>query len=154
MKFLNSLNPSRMPPHLLRLKIGAPVILLRNLKPPILCNGTRLMVERMMPRVIEATVVTGPGKGNNVFIPRIPLIPSDMPFQFKRLQFPINLCFAMSINKAQGQTLKVVGVNIESPCFSHGQLYVACSRVGSHDNLHVLAKDGKTVNLVYPEALL
>ncbi|KAK3772428.1 hypothetical protein RRG08_031448 [Elysia crispata] len=79
-EFLKSLNPPGMPPHL---KIGASVILLRNLNPPILCNGTRLIVERMMPR-----------------------------------------------------------------------LYVACSRVGSHDNLHVLAKDGKTVNLVYPEALL
>lgn len=35
---------------------------------------------------------------------------TDMPFEFKRLQFPVRLAFAMSINKAQGQSLKVVGI--------------------------------------------
>ncbi|CAF4696322.1 unnamed protein product, partial [Rotaria sp. Silwood2] len=81
-----------------------------------------------MPHVIEATIMTGCAKGEDVFIPKIPLLPSDMPFEFTRLQFPERLAFAMSINKAQGQSLKVAGVNLETPCFSHGQLYVACLR--------------------------
>jgi ATP-dependent DNA helicase PIF1 len=74
-----------------------------------------------MPNIIEATILTGSAKGENVFIPRIPLIPSDTPFDFKRLQYPVRLSFAMTINKAQGQSLSVAGINLESSCFSHGQ---------------------------------
>ncbi|XP_064085389.1 uncharacterized protein LOC135200711 [Macrobrachium nipponense] len=57
---------------------------------------------------------------------------------FKRLQFPVRLAFAMTINKAQGQSLRVAGINLEQPCFSHRQLYVACSRVGSPERLFIL----------------
>jgi ATP-dependent DNA helicase PIF1 len=145
--------PSGMPPHYLRLKIGSSIMLLRNLDAPRLCNGTRLCVKTLMPHVIEATIMTGCAKGEDVFIPRIPLLPTDLPFPFKRLQFPVRLAFAMSINKSQGQSLKVAGVNLETPCFSHGQLYVACSRVGTGKNLYVLAPDGKTKNVVYRTAL-
>jgi hypothetical protein len=53
------------------------------------------------------------------------------PFDFKRLQFPVRLAFAMLISKAQGQSRKVAGINLETPYFSHGQLYVACTRVGT-----------------------
>ncbi|RCV25517.1 hypothetical protein SETIT_5G173100v2 [Setaria italica] len=41
-EFLNTLTPNGLPPHLLKLKIGCPVILLRNIDPANgLCNGTR-----------------------------------------------------------------------------------------------------------------
>ena len=123
-------------------------MLLRNLDPPQLCNGTRLTVKKMMHNVIEATVMTGCGKGENVFIPRIPIIPSDLFVTFRRLQFPICLSFAMTINKSQGQTLKVAGLQLEEPCFSHGQLYVACSRVGSPKNLFALCLMEKQRNIV------
>ncbi len=52
------------------------------------------------------------------------------------------------INKAQGQSLKVAGVNLETPCFCHGQLYAACSRVGTGKNLYVFALNGKIRNIV------
>ena len=119
-------------------------MLLRNIDPPKLCNGTRHCVKKLMENVIEATILTGSAKGEDVFTPRIPMQPTDIPFEFKRLQYPVRLAFAITINKAQGQSLKVAGINLESPCFFHGQLYVACSRVGNPKHLFIFALDGKT----------
>jgi hypothetical protein len=152
-EFLNSIEISGLPSHELTLKIGSPVMLLRNLDPPTLCNGTRVCIKNLLPNVIEATVMTGCAKGENVFIPRIPLISEDLGFTFQRLQFPVRIAFAMTINKAQGQSLTVAGINLENPCFSHGQLYVACSRVGNPNNLYIYCNDRQTQNIVYEKAL-
>jgi ATP-dependent DNA helicase PIF1 len=86
--------------------------------------------------VIEATILKGKYKGEDVLSPWTPLIPNDMPFDFKRLQFPVRLAFAMSINKSQGQSLSI---NLENPCFSH----VACSRVGITTKLFIYAQEKK-----------
>ena len=80
----------------------------------------------------------------------------DFPFILTRKQFPIRLCFAMTVNKSQGQTLEVVGVDLRTPAFSHGQLYVALSRVTDVRKLLVLYQpdcDRTTDNIVYTEVL-
>ena len=76
--------------------------MLRNINQPKLCNGTRLSVKTILTNIIEAKILTGPLKV--VLISRIPMIPTDMSFQFKRLLFPIRLASAITINKAQGQS--------------------------------------------------
>ena len=109
----------------------------------------------MHNNIIEAKISFGPYKGEAVLLPRIPLIPSDsdLPFQFRRLQFPCKPCFAMTVNKAQGQTLKAVGVDLSSPCFSHGQMYVAFSRAGNSNSLFIMSENNRSRNVVYHEVL-
>ncbi|XP_062186720.1 uncharacterized protein LOC133890331 [Phragmites australis] len=130
-KFLNSLTPIGLPPHILKLKVNCPVILLRNLDLANgLCNGTRLIVPAFQRNIVDAKIALGQHAGKRVFLPRIPLCPSDdemFPFKFNRNQFPIRVSFAMTINKAQGQTVPHVGIYLPNPVFSHGQLYVALS---------------------------
>jgi ATP-dependent DNA helicase PIF1 len=65
-----------------------------------------------------------------------------MPFTLRRRQFPVRLAFAMTINKAQGQTLKMVGIFLPKPVFTHRQLYVAMSRIGCLEGVKVLVIDG------------
>lgn len=106
-----------------------------------------------MPHIIEAIILTGPAAGEIALIPRIPMIPTNLPFEFKRLQFPVLMCFAMTINKSQGQTFKVIGVDLRSEVFSHGQLYVGLSRIGSAKDQTILIHDesNRTRNVVFKE---
>ncbi|XP_029656368.1 uncharacterized protein LOC115230306 [Octopus sinensis] len=75
------------------------------------------------------------------------------PYRIRRLHFPLKLSFAMTINKVQGQSLKVVGSDLRTSCFSHGQFYIVCSRAGHPDSLLIYPPEGKTKNVVCKAAL-
>jgi ATP-dependent DNA helicase PIF1 len=161
-EFLRSLNSGSLPPGELSLKVGCPLILLRNLSPARgLCNGSRMILLRMSERVLECRLVGGDHDGETVLIPRISLTPSnttEFAFKFCRRQFPVRLAFALTINKSQGQSVKFVGLDLRIPVFSHGQLYVGLSRATSGQRIKVLLPDNaltsETANVVYPEVLL
>ncbi|XP_076929372.1 uncharacterized protein LOC143593706 [Bidens hawaiensis] len=164
-EFLNSLIVTGMPPHKLWLKIGCPIMLLRNIDPSNgLCNGTRLICKSFQRNVIDAEISIGEHQGKRVFLPRIPLTVSEddmFPFKLKRTQFPVRLSFSMTINKSQEQTLPYVGIYLPESVFSHGQLYVALSRGTSQVNTKVLIQPAKqftepgvyTSSVVYREVL-
>jgi ATP-dependent DNA helicase PIF1 len=141
-EFLNDIKCSEMPNHKLHLKVGVPMMLLKNIDVSSgLCNGTRLTIVMLRKNVISACVVSGPHSGEVVYITRMNLVPSDVNISitFQRRQFPVCLCFAMTINKSQGQTL-----------------YVAVSRVKTRKGLKILIIDdsgqpSNSTNVVYHE---
>ena len=129
-----------MPPHTLQLKEHSITVLLCNLDPVNEHgNGTRHVIEHLHDHIIDATIACGPHAGKQILIHRIPMIPLDniLPFHMKRKQFPVRPAFAITSNKAQGQTLSHVGIYLKQGFFSHGELYVAMSRVGSKDILKI-----------------
>jgi hypothetical protein len=161
-EFLNTIDLPNLPPHKLNLKQYQPIICLRNLDPANgLCNGTRLLTIRMHKHLICAKIICGEKSGETVFIPRLTITPSQtgLPFDLSRRQFPVRSAFAMTINKAQGQTLSYVGLFLANHVFTHGQLYVGLSRVTSPDNLVIYVEPEdrlspnsvKVQNVVYHE---
>ena len=127
-----------LPLHKLELKKNCVVMCLRNLSRNV-CNGTKLSVKKLHENIIDCEILTGPGKGLDISIPRITLKSDakDEAIIIKRRQFPLALAYAMTIDKSQGQSLEHVGLILNSQCFSHGQLYTALSRPTISENLIV-----------------
>jgi ATP-dependent exoDNAse (exonuclease V) alpha subunit len=107
----------------------------------------------------KGVIMTGTKKGVEVLIPRIRITSQasrDLSVDLTRLQFPVRLAFAMTMNKAQGQSLSHVGIDLRDDVFSHGQLYVALSRATSGEQIKVLLPGGSPhpplcKNVVYSE---
>ncbi|CAN1764169.1 hypothetical protein LINPERHAP1_LOCUS9162, partial [Linum perenne] len=122
-EFLNSLENGNFPAHELKLKVGVPVILLRNIDQLAgLCNGTRLIIKTLGIWFIEVEILTDTHTGERVYLPRLTLTShhKSLDFTLLKRQYSIALSFAMTINKSQGQTLDHVGIYLKRQVFTHG----------------------------------
>ncbi|CDF77418.1 ATP dependant DNA helicase [Chondrus crispus] len=160
-EMLNTLTAgSALSDHKLKLKKGFIVMLRRNLDPTSgHVNGARYVIEKMTNNLLFLHVTSGSHEGNRLCLPRMPCGPGDDNFPipgFTRKQFPIRMCFALTTNKAQGQSFGGrIGLDLRDHCFSHGQLYVALSRTTHPSNFTILTSesDATTRNVVYREVL-
>ena len=171
---LNASTPTGSPPARLELKVGMPLIMLRNMSEGLM-NGTRMILVEIRHHILKCVVLNGRNSGQTVYLPRYTFKHEgpDQPLVWTRRQFPVKPCWAMTINKSQSQTFNCVAVCLvhiatnssgtitvnKADCFAHGQLYVALSRCGDPDKVCVYTtrdnhQQAVTVNIVYPEALL
>jgi ATP-dependent exoDNAse (exonuclease V) alpha subunit len=144
---LNKLSISGLPEHLIYLKVGMPVVVMRNLyiKQGV-CNGSRMVVLSIGAGFLMGKLISGPKSGTVVLIPKIKIhnkISVRAGLLFYRYQFPVAPAYAMSVNKTQGQTFRRVSVYLETDVFAHGQLYVALSRVTEACNVLVAKPSGR-----------
>jgi ATP-dependent DNA helicase PIF1 len=113
-EFLNGLDPSNLPPFELSLKVGQPVILIRNMDARRgRYNNTRMVDRALGRKLIDFEIVLGPFRGSRFFLPRVSIETDDgtaTPVKFARYQFPIKPAFVMTVNRSQGQTLQAVGL--------------------------------------------
>lgn len=119
------------------------MMLLRNFRPNEgHVNGTRYVVVDMTESLLLLQSVSGRHQGDQIARPRINCSSGteDVPIPgFK----PIRAFFAMTIDKAQGQSVfGRLGIDVSKPCFSHGQLYVASSRTTNPKNNIIRNENG------------
>ncbi|OBZ78522.1 ATP-dependent DNA helicase PIF1, partial [Choanephora cucurbitarum] len=127
-EYLQSLNPPGLPPSILELKVGMPVMILRNISAERgLCNGTRVTVLSIGEFLLKIKLPNVDGRIEVISRFTLSTLENEYPFTLTRKQFSVRRSFAMTINKSQGQSLKIVGIGLRSPVFTHGQLYVALS---------------------------
>ena len=140
LEFINNLNLFGFPPHMLRLKVGACIMLLRNFNPHNgHCNEIRYIITHLTTTSLRKKLPPEIKKASDILFPCIPLVPGDVfQFNIKWKQFLVKATFAMTANKSQGQTLTKMGIFLQLNFFSHGQMYVAQSHVGNKDNIKVL----------------
>ncbi|CAN1151782.1 ATP-dependent DNA helicase PIF1 [Linum perenne] len=155
LEFLNSLQIGNFPDHQLKLKVGVPVILLRNLDQTTgLCNGTRMVIRTLGTWFIEVEILMGTHVGERVYLPRLSLTSKQksLDFTLVRRQYPIALSFAMTINKSQGQTLHSVGLCLKRQVFTHDYSSLLHSTTSVRAKRCVRSKNKKPKVKICPKA--
>jgi ATP-dependent DNA helicase PIF1 len=151
--YVQSLAMNGAPPWMLQFKPGAKYMCIRNLDPVRgIINGTMMKLLSVGRNMIQVQILTGKSAGSCDFLTRsvftITSEASGLPFTILRSQFPIIPAYCLSVHKAQGQTLDTVGVVFESDPFTHGQLYVALSRVGGWQKVYTYYQGENIMNVV------
>jgi hypothetical protein len=160
LEVIHDMTPDKMPPYKLELKVGMIVMCIRNLD-AYLVNGTRLQIVAMTEENLKCRILTGSRASVNteVLLPRIKFQHGfgkfDRGAKFERIQFPVRPAAAMTVHKAQGQTLSRAGLYLGmGQIFAHGMFYVFLSRVRRGTDYRILTRSGNLVkNIVCKPAL-
>jgi len=143
-EYLQSISLALLLASCLQLNIGEPIILLHNLGfCEGCCNDMRMRVLRIRRNCMEVTIMGKRFDGKVWLLHTIKFMTSEeeLTFILQHTQFPICLCYAMTVNKSQGQSFEHVGIYLYTLAFTDGQLYVALSRVTSLNGLTLLPSE-------------
>jgi hypothetical protein len=164
---LQQISSSDIPPHILTLRVGMPVMCMQNLDVSEgICNGTPMIVERLDPEVVWCRVKTRYGEQLHPFAPTAFKYDAN-GFKFTRTQIPLRISFAATINRAQGGTYDRVGYHALKPIWAHGMKFTAWTRVTVPEGFTILCDhtiaipdldnpemlQGISRNIVHPRSL-
>jgi hypothetical protein len=156
--YVEQLSIKGAPPFILQFKVGGRYMCIRNLDVPRgIINGTMLKLIKCGQRLATFQVISGKSTGSIEIFTKatFTLTPeaSGLPFTIIRRQFPVIPAYCLTVHKAQGQTMRRVGLIFESDPFTHGQLYVALSRVAGWHEVFVLYQGADIRNVVQQQLL-
>ena len=154
---LNGFRKNGVPNHELILKVGDICLVTRAIHGLGLANNSRVRIIDIRRYSVEVVTIND-CQERMVRIPRISFkfrLPYGKSYQLTRLQYPLRLAYAMTYNKSQSQTLSKVLLDITTPPFSHGQLYVALSRVRDCNNIVMyLTEEQLMISHVHPTGFM
>ena len=151
--YVESLDMKGAPPWMLRFKVGAKYMCIRNLDIQRgIVNGTMMRLVWIGRYIAQFLILSGKSAGSCEIFSKcmFTITPeaSGLPFTVLRRQYPVIPAYCLSVHKAQGQTLQKVGLIFESDPFTHGQLYVALSRVAGWDCITACHSNSNIKNIV------
>jgi len=138
---LNSYTNNQVPNHEIVLKKGDVCLVTRALKSCDLASNSRVVIKAISFKL--TTIVTLEANPRVIFLPRIRFkfqLQHTASFSMTRVQFPLRLCYSMTTNKSQGQSFEQILLDLSDDPFSHGQTYVAMSRVRRYDKIRCIVR--------------
>eukprot|EP00906_Rhabdomonas_costata_P012036 RCo017160 len=148
--FVKLLRQSSLFPDRLELKIGAQVMLLKNLPGGRLGNGTRGVVIGFAENGLPITKFTN---GSELVIDRdTQAMEINRQTVASRRQVPLKLAWALTVHKCQGMEIDKLEVSLDGSVFECGQAYTALSRARSLEGLRLASFDERAIR-AHPRVL-
>jgi ATP-dependent DNA helicase PIF1 len=154
---LNSYTNNHVPNHELILKVNDVCFITRPMKASGLASNSRVRILSIREKLIIVKRLDDPDDGieRHVMVPRMRFkfsLKGTSSFKMTRVAFPLRLCYAMTINKSQGQSFEQVLIDYSDDAFSHGHVYVSLSRARYFNQVMLIVREDSVVNRAFIDA--